>query len=195
MFFCSQKSHLFQHHIGSWLGISCLWLGEDVDWYLTYIVEGEDALYPQKTAWAPVSAIYACAPLGEKTIPVHPQLALHGPCACRGQTIRLTEPISHNREGTRVIIIPIYLMWKPFSRSEILKTSIDGIREVYILILWVKSDVIQRVELAAKIVVDKNCSSQVSSVQLKLMLRCYLPVVLYGALGFITISSDGLSSP
>lgn len=65
------------------------------------------------------------------------------PYASQGQTIGLIESISHDSHRTGPVIIPVYLVWEPCSRSEILEEAVNGIREIHILIPWVDGYIIQ----------------------------------------------------
>lgn len=75
-------------------------------------------------------------------------------CITRSRhTIGLAESICHNCDRASHVIIPIHLVWQPLFRSEILQQAVDGVCEIDILIPWVDGDVVERVKLAAKIVV------------------------------------------
>jgi hypothetical protein len=71
-------------------------------------------------------------------------------------TIWLREPIGHCCNSSSVRAKAIHLLWQPRRRSEILKVAVRGVSEIDITIARVDRDVVERIELPAKKVVEDD---------------------------------------
>ena len=69
----------------------------------------------------------------------------------------MTETISNNGEGTILEVVAVDLLPNAGIRTEVLEVAVESVGEVEIAILWMDGKVVERVELAAKVVVHESC--------------------------------------
>lgn len=69
----------------------------------------------------------------------------------------MTEAINSNGDGTRLEVVAVDLLPNAGVRTEILEVAVESVSEVEIAVLRVDSKVIERVKLAAKVIVQESC--------------------------------------
>ena len=68
-------------------------------------------------------------------------------------TIRHVQAVCYCRHGPGSVIEPPHLLLETRRGSEVLDVSVGGISKVDIFVHWMDADVVDRVELSAKVVV------------------------------------------
>ena len=76
-------------------------------------------------------------------------------------TIWVIKPIRDNGYSTSLGVQTVDLILQTRDGSEILNPAIDSVREIDIFALGMNCDVVQRVELPTKVVVEKDCCESV----------------------------------
>jgi len=77
-------------------------------------------------------------------------------------TIRHDKTVSCNLHRTRLVIVPPHLRLHTDGRTEVVGQTIGGIGKVDLKVPRVDGQVVERVELTTKEVVEQNCFSSVS---------------------------------
>lgn len=122
----------------------------------------------------PVSVTYAYLPSAEKAIPVHPGLLVRKQITLLsftypedlgtsdrilgdvGLTVRHNKPICSNANESGPIVVSINLVNQARRGPEVVTLAISRVGEVDVQVLGVNRDIIERVELAAEEVIEKN---------------------------------------
>ena len=74
----------------------------------------------------------------------------------RGVTIWEVEAIRHDGDRSRGRIQSVHLVREAGCRTEVLEVPIESVGEVDIAVAWIDSYIVKRVELSAKVIVQKD---------------------------------------
>jgi len=72
-------------------------------------------------------------------------------------TVWLVRPVCYDSHQPGLLVESVNLVRQPRRWPEVLQVSVRHVREVQLLVLRVDRDVVERVELSAKVVVQQNC--------------------------------------
>lgn len=106
----------------------------------------------------PVSVTYAYSPSGENVTPFNicQHCTINSPQFFVGLTIGMNKSISNDRHSASIGVESVNLILQTWRGTEILDIAIDCVGEIDIFVLWVNDNVVQGVELATEVVVQKN---------------------------------------
>lgn len=71
-------------------------------------------------------------------------------------TIRHVEPVCNHPNDASIHVEPVDLVRKPRGRPEILQIAVDDIGEIELLVARVDRDVVERVELTTKEIIEDD---------------------------------------
>lgn len=74
----------------------------------------------------------------------------------------MVKPIRRDRDGSGIGVESVDLILQTWSRTEILRISIDSVCEIDVFVLWVNGYIIERVKLATEVIVQENWVNLVS---------------------------------
>jgi hypothetical protein len=103
----------------------------------------------------------------------------------RARTVGEVEAICDDPNGSGSLVEPVHLVGESRCRSEVLQVSIRHVCKVELLVARVHGDVVQRIKLAAPVVVQDDwqlvCPSEM---HMPGLYEGHIPFVSYGATGF-----------
>lgn len=80
-----------------------------------------------------------------------------------GNAVRKGEVIRDDGDSTSLEVVAVHLVSQTGNRSEILEVAVESVGEVKITVLWANDQIIEGVELATKVVIDKSWSNKPKS--------------------------------
>ncbi len=79
--------------------------------------------------------------------------------SCRLRTVRHRKSIRGHSNGSRLVVVTVHLGLHAGSGTEVVRFTVGRVCEVDVQVVGVNAEVIQRVELPSKVVIQENCGN------------------------------------